>query len=75
MRFCGQEVTTSAGTTLNSLPRHDLKPTYCVNKEVDKFNRQLTKIFKLHGNVKFLDIEAQRKHFTKHGQLLIKAKS
>jgi hypothetical protein len=57
---------------INSLPRHDLMPTSCVNKEVNKFNRQLKKIVKLHRNDNFLNIEC---HFTKHGQhLLIKTK-
>jgi hypothetical protein len=55
---------------INSLPRHDLMPTSCVNKEVNKFNRQLMKIVKLHGNVKLLNVEVQRKHFTRHSQHL-----
>jgi hypothetical protein len=55
---------------INSLPRHDLMPTSCVNKEVNKFNRQLQKIVTLHGNVKPLNVEVQREHFTRHGQHL-----
>jgi hypothetical protein len=55
---------------INSLPRHDLMPTSCVNKEVNTFNRQLKKISKLHGNVKLLNVEVQREHFTRHGQHL-----
>lgn len=55
---------------INSLLRHDLMPTSCVNKEVNKFNRQLKKIVKLHGNVKLLNVEVQREHFTRHGQHL-----
>jgi hypothetical protein len=55
---------------LNSLPKHDLMPTSCVNKEVNKFNRQLKKIVKFHGNLKLLNVEVQRKHFTRHGQHL-----
>jgi hypothetical protein len=50
---------------INSVPRHDLMPTSCVNKEVDEVNRQLKKIVKLHENVEFLNVEAPRKHFTK----------
>jgi hypothetical protein len=49
---------------INSLPRHDLMPTSYVNKEVNKFNRQLKKM------VKLLNVEVQRKHFTRHGQHL-----
>lgn len=55
---------------INSLPRHDLMQTSCVNKEVNKFNRQLKKIIKLHGNVKLLNVEVQREHFTRQGQHL-----
>jgi hypothetical protein len=55
---------------INSLPRHDLMPTSCVDKEVNKFNRQLQKIVKLHENVRRLKVEAQREHFTRHGQHL-----
>jgi hypothetical protein len=42
----------------------------CVNNELTKFNRQLKKTVKLHANVKFLEVELQRKHFTRHGQHL-----
>ena len=42
----------------------------CVNNEVVKFNRQLKKIVKLHANVQLLEVELQRKHFTRHGQYL-----
>jgi hypothetical protein len=49
---------------INSLPRHDLMATSCVNKEVVRFNRQLKKIVKLYGYVKLLNVEAQRERFT-----------
>jgi hypothetical protein len=38
-----------------------------VNKEVIKFNRQLSKF---HSNVKLLEIDLHRNHFTQHGQHL-----
>jgi hypothetical protein len=50
---------------INSLFRHDLLLSSCVNNEVAKLNRQLKKIVKLHPN-----LELQRKHFTKYGQHL-----
>jgi hypothetical protein len=60
---------------INSLPRHDIMLTSCVNKEVYKFNRQLKKMVKLYGNVKLLNVEVQRKHFTRHDKhLRIKAR-
>jgi hypothetical protein len=55
---------------INALPRCDLMPSSCVNNEVVKFNRQLKKIVKLHGNAEFLEVELPRKHFTRHGQHL-----
>jgi hypothetical protein len=41
---------------INSLPRHDLMPFSCVNKEVNKFNSQLKKIVKLYRNVNLLNV-------------------
>jgi hypothetical protein len=55
---------------ISSLPRHDLMPTSCVNKEVNKFNRQLKKMVKRHENDKLSNVKVQRKHFTRHGQHL-----
>jgi hypothetical protein len=55
---------------LSSPLRHDLLLSSCVNKEVVKFNRQLKKIAKLYTNVELLEVELQRKHFTRHGQHL-----
>jgi TPP-dependent indolepyruvate ferredoxin oxidoreductase alpha subunit len=45
-------------------------PTPCVNKEVLKFNRQVKNVMKIRSNVKLLEINIDRKHFTKHGQQL-----
>jgi lysophospholipase L1-like esterase len=55
---------------INSPHRHDLMLASCVNSEVFKFNRQIKKIVKLHTNVELLEVELQRKHFTRHGQHL-----
>jgi hypothetical protein len=55
---------------INTPHSNDLVPTSCVNKEIAKFNRQLKKIIKLYSNVDLMEVELQRKHFTRHGQLL-----
>jgi hypothetical protein len=55
---------------INTPHRHDLLSTSCVNKKVVKFNRQLKKIIKLNTNVDLIEVELQRKHFTRHGQHL-----
>jgi len=52
---------------VNSPHRHDLVPTSCVNLEVEKFNRKLNKIMKLHPNVLALKLSLERSHFTNHG--------
>jgi hypothetical protein len=39
-------------------------------KEVLKFNRQVKNTMKIHSNVKQLEIDLDRKHFTGHGQHL-----
>jgi hypothetical protein len=51
---------------IKSLIKYDLLLSFCVNNEVAKFNRQLKKIVKLHA----IEVELQRKHFTRHGQHL-----
>ena len=43
-------------------------PSSCVNKEVIKFNRQIKKIMKPQSNVKLLELNLDRNHFTSHGQ-------
>jgi hypothetical protein len=50
--------------------RHDLLLTSCINNEVIKFNRQIKKVMKLFANVRSLEIDLQRFHFTRHGQHL-----
>jgi len=47
--------------------RHDLIPDSCVNKEVCKYNRFMKKLVKLYTNVKYLETDLERSHFTKHG--------
>jgi hypothetical protein len=41
-----------------------------VNKEVLKFNRQVKNVIKIHSNMKLLEVDLDRKHFTGHGQHL-----
>jgi hypothetical protein len=55
---------------IQALHRHDLQDISCVNKEVTKFNRQVKKIIKPYPNVKLMEVEVQRHHFTRHGQHL-----
>jgi hypothetical protein len=55
---------------INSPHRHDLIHPSCVNKDVAKFNRQLRKTIRIHTNVKLLEADLHRKHFTQHGQHL-----
>ena len=49
---------------------HELIPSSCVNIEVIKFDRQAEKKMKIYSNVKMLETDTDRKHFTKHGQHL-----
>jgi hypothetical protein len=55
---------------VNSPHRYNLISSSCVNKEVIKFNRQLSKLSKFHSNVKLLENNLHRSHFTGHGQHL-----
>ena len=52
---------------INSPHRQDLLPDSCVNLEVTKFNRKLSKIMKLHPKAQVLEVELDRSHFTRHG--------
>ena len=52
---------------INSPHRYDLIPESCVNQELTKFNRKLNKIMKPQTHVKVLELELDRKHFTRHG--------
>jgi hypothetical protein len=47
--------------------RHDLRESSCVNKEVDKFNRQLHKRLKTCEHVKIIDSVIWKEYHTKHG--------
>ena len=49
---------------INTPHRHNLVSTSCVNKEVEKYNRQLKKIVKLNTNAELMELKLQRKHFT-----------
>jgi lysophospholipase L1-like esterase len=47
--------------------RHDLIPESCVNKAVQKYNMQVRKIMTLQPQVKLLETNLDRNHFTRHG--------
>jgi hypothetical protein len=47
--------------------RHDLSTLSCVNNEVIVFNRKLQKMIKAYNNIKILDVDTSRGHFTCHG--------
>jgi hypothetical protein len=51
--------------------RHDLMNSSCVNAEVSRFNRKLKKRMKIYIHVTVLDVELERKHFTKNGLHMI----
>jgi hypothetical protein len=55
---------------VNSPHQYDLICSSCVNKEVIKFSRPLSKLSKFHSNVNLLEINLHRNHFTWHGQHL-----
>jgi hypothetical protein len=55
---------------VNSPHRHDLTSFTCVNREMLKLDRQVKKIMKIHSNVKLLEIDLDKKHFTRHVQHL-----
>jgi hypothetical protein len=52
---------------INAPHRHDLIPESCVNKEVWKYNTLMRKVAKLYTNVKFMEADPDRSHFTRHG--------
>jgi lysophospholipase L1-like esterase len=52
---------------MNAPFRHDLIEASCVNKEVETYNIQLSKIMKTTNNVKILPTTLQRDDFTHHG--------
>jgi hypothetical protein len=47
--------------------RFDLRTSYCVNKEVNSFNRKMNKILRPYYHTSQLNLKMQREHFTKHG--------
>jgi len=47
--------------------RHDLRESSCVNKEVNKFNRQLHKRLRTCEHVKVIDSIIRKEYYTKHG--------
>jgi hypothetical protein len=47
--------------------RHDLSILSRVNNEVIVFNRKLQKMMKTYNNIKILDVDISRGHFTRHG--------
>jgi hypothetical protein len=52
------------------LHRHDLVNWSCVNKEIEQFNRQLTKRLRLDDQVSIRRLNLDRQHFTRHGMHL-----
>ena len=52
---------------MSAPPRYDLIPSFCVNDEVVRFNRQLKKRMKMFNNVQILETDLRREYFTKHG--------
>jgi hypothetical protein len=48
--------------------RFDLHVNSCVNKEVEVFNRRLSKLMKMFDHTVLLQIDSNRELFTKHGQ-------
>ena len=50
--------------------RHDLADMSCVNTEVAKFNRKLTKIMKVHDHVNMINTVNLRECYTRHGMHL-----
>jgi hypothetical protein len=50
--------------------RYDLTETFCVNKEIQVFNRKLRKVTKLYKHVKILEVSNNREVFTRHGMHL-----
>jgi len=47
--------------------RYDLVTSSCVNEEVIKFNRKMTKMMKVYDYVKVIDSVKQRQFYTRHG--------
>jgi hypothetical protein len=50
--------------------RHDLADTSCVNVEVAKFNRKLSKLMKVHAHVNVNNTVNLRECYTRHGMHL-----
>ena len=50
--------------------RHDLADMSCVNVEVAKFNRKLTKMMKVHDHVNVINMVNLRECYTRHGMHL-----
>jgi hypothetical protein len=58
---------------MKSPHRHDLIPSYCVNSDVIKCNRQVEKTMKIYNNTKMLETDTDITYITyfiKHGQRL-----
>ena len=55
---------------VNIPQRHDLAKDSRTNLEIQAFNTKLSKTAKLFGHVMLLEIDFERKYFTKHGLYL-----
>ena len=48
--------------------RYDLEQNSCVNKEVEKYNRRIRKHMKVFENTEVIEVDLDRRGFTRHGQ-------
>jgi hypothetical protein len=66
VNFC--EALTHVNIIILDIPHiYDLIETFCVNHEIQVFNRKLRKVTKLYKHVKVLVVSSNRKVFTRHG--------
>ena len=65
-----EEITLVKLVIMKAPLRHDLRPTSCVNNEVQKVNRLIEKRVKPYRNVKIFNLDLDRSYCTTHGQHL-----
>ena len=57
--------------TAQNIPhRHDLNRNSLINLEIQAFNKKLNKMAKIFSHVAVIEINLNRKHFTRHGMHL-----
>jgi hypothetical protein len=66
LKFVG-ECTNTNVIVVGAPKRHDLRESSCVNKEVDRFNRQLHKRLMTCEHAKVIDSVIWKEYYTKHG--------